>query len=126
MDSLLPASRFRVTVGDEVIGLCRVSGVALAADEARPVVRVERALSRSRALFDWRDAVDGDHQAVRDVLIEQLDSHGARAVLGFRLHGARPVAWYAPTWDSDSEEVAIEALEIVYERLQWVDITEAP
>ncbi|MEX1361918.1 MAG: phage tail protein [Nannocystaceae bacterium] len=119
-DALLAASRFRVTIGDEVVGLCRVLGVALSGEVAPPVVRIERALSSSRVLFDWcRFVLDGRDDD-RDVVVHQLDATGERVVLGLHLAAARPVAWHAPRWDTEAGGVAIEALELRYQRLSWL------
>lgn len=117
-EPLLPASRFRVVIGGEVVGVCRVHGLALANGEG--TVRIERGLSRSRLLFEWRRAVHEGEDDRRDVRIEQLDARGEAAGLGFLLAGARPVAWHAPSWDSRAGGIAIEALELVYDRLSWV------
>lgn len=121
-EPLLPASRFRVIIGGDVVGVCRVHGLALVEGEAEgaATVRIERALSSSRLLFDWRRAVHEGEDDRRDMRVEQLDATGEHVVLGFLLSRARPVAWHAPSWDSRAGGVAIEALELTYDRLSWI------
>jgi phage tail-like protein len=121
MEPLLTASRFRVTIGDDVVGFCRVAGLVVDDRGERPVVRLERALSSSRLLFDWRMAEIGGKTDPRDVLIEQFDEAGEQVVVGFFLARSSPIAWYAPTWDTRVSEIAIEAIEITYDELTWID-----
>jgi len=53
----------------------------------------------------------------RDILIDLCDEAG-QAVVRWTVQGALPVKWEAPTFDANSNDVAIETLELVAHGLQ--------
>ena len=53
----------------------------------------------------------------RDILIDLCDEAG-QAVVRWTVQGALPVTWEAPTFDANSNDVAIETLELVAHGLQ--------
>lgn len=79
-------------------------------------VTLRRGLTDEEDVWSWaRDAVDGraSRQSVRVVL---LDRDGQPAI-SWQLLGALPVRWSGPDLSADDGRVAMEELELAYERL---------
>lgn len=85
------------------------------ADESRVTLR--RAVTGDRRLYDW--AASNNHGR-SEVLVEVLGSRADTCVAVWALLGARPVRWYGPDLDAIAAGVAIEELELSYDRLEWL------
>ncbi|WP_212821934.1 phage tail protein [Polymorphospora rubra] len=136
------AMRFQVTVGDVQIGLWR-SCRGLRADFKPEVVRVtgdhvgqyhlpgqvsygpivlERAVHRESSaqlqqwlvdvLRSWQDGTGDDTRTTARITL--LDADGA-AVHSWLLYGVRPSSWTGPDLSADTNQVAVERLELVHE-----------
>jgi phage tail-like protein len=140
----LPTYNYRVTIGGDdssVIGFSEVSGLSL---EYEPVtykhglsfafgsriipgmrqpiqVTLKRGVTRNnRFLYDWirdtySDPFSGDRK--RDIEIDLCDENGS-AVLRWTVRNALPTKLEAPAFEADSNEVAIETLELTAHGLE--------
>ncbi len=126
----LPAYNFRVTVGGEAMSFRQVSGIEVEHDaltyrhglsfiegeeivtfdfDAFRTVTLERGSApgaEPRALYDWLRRRD-----LRRLEISLCDEGGV-PVLSWRIARAVPVKVSAPTFDAESNEVAIEKVEL--------------
>ena len=128
-DPLLGVSNFRVFLGSVEVGFCHVEGLVSEAvvddrsgervDRWRPVL-LRRALGTDRSLFEWRERALAGRPYPRDVGLDQLDAAGERRVNSFVLSGAWPTRWSGPVFDAASDAIALEELELSYERLLWM------
>ncbi len=134
---------FRVLIGDEEIGLCQISRLQ-ACDALPPVstgrppanrpaqprpdapvdprpssVTLRRAITRSKQLYEWRQAAAAGKRDLRTVIVHQCDATGA-IVNTFALHGCRPLKWSGPEFNALANDIAMEELEICCERIEWV------
>ncbi|WP_422753516.1 phage tail protein [Micromonospora sp. WMMD708] len=136
------AMRFQVTIGDVQIGLWR-SCRGLRADFRPEVVRVtgdyvgqyhlpgevsyapivlERAVHRESSaqlqqwlvgvLRSWQDGTGDDTRTTARITLLDADGEPANSWL---LYGVRPSSWTGPDLSSDSNQVAVERLELVHE-----------
>lgn len=81
-------------------------------------VTLRYGLTQSRDLWDWMvTAINGAVQR-RTVHILMLNPQGAAEQLRWTLHEAWPTAWHGAPLDAMSSLVAIESLELVYEKLE--------
>lgn len=81
-----------------------------------PNVTLRRGTTNNRELWDWWQA-NADGVAVRrDISIVVLD-HTGEEKIRWNLFHCWPTTWTAPEFNATSEEVAIEALELVHEGL---------
>jgi phage tail-like protein len=121
---------FRVFVGKRELGICHVSGLASTGETGRfekpgaenpgfPSVTLRRAITPCRALFSWYEAVRDGQDGRRDVRIDLLDGPGGDPVVSWRLRRARPIRWSGPSLDGLESAIAMEELEIAFERLEW-------
>ncbi len=82
-------------------------------------VVLRRALGRDRRLFDWRlNILDGKADK-RQVSIRQLDVAGREVANIWVLEGAWPCKWAGPAFDAGATDVAMEEIELAYDRLIW-------
>jgi len=126
---LLGVRNFRVFLGRAEVGFCHVEGLVseslideLSGERVErwtPVV-LRRALGTDRTLFEWRERAAGGRPYPRDVGLDQLDTAGERCVNTFVLNGAWPTRWSGPVFDAVSDGIALEELELSYERLLWM------
>lgn len=78
--------------------------------------------SDARELWRWRaEAMHEENCARRTVVVELLDEHQEQVVARWQLEGAWPTRWTGPTLDASGTEVAMEEIELAYERLDWTD-----
>ena len=59
--------------------------------------------------------------ARRNVVVELLDEHHEQVIARWKLEGAWPTRWTGPTLDASGTDVAMEEIELAYERLDWID-----
>jgi len=132
----LPAlpCNFTVAIGAEEVGFCslsRLSSESVAAEsvsnssEASRVIHrysnatLRRALGRDHRLYDWRRNILAGEADKRQVTIRQFDAAGVKATHTWVLEGAWPCRWTGPAFDAAATEVAMEEIELAFERLIW-------
>jgi phage tail-like protein len=127
---LLDVGHFTVLIGDVDTPFTSVSSLTSETEppadgEARfRTVVLRRALGTSKDLFRWRQAVAEGKRDHRRVVIRQLDPAGERIVNAWVLEGAWPCRWSAPAFDAAGEGVAVEEIELAFDRLEWIDGSE--
>ena len=103
-------------------GLSFVRGVQILPGMPQPIrVTMRKGLVQGQDfLYQWLDstyAVPLSPSTPRDILIDLCDEAG-QAVARWTVQGALPVRLEAPTFDANSNDVAIETLELVAHGLQ--------
>lgn len=88
-------------------------------------LRLERGVGDATALADWRRLVEQGEmvEARRDVAVNLLDEAGEPGPR-WTLRAAWPASYEGPTLDARDGDVAIEALELVHEGLERVEMEE--
>ena len=81
-------------------------------------VTLRYGLTDSSELFDWFMSVAAGQTERKSVSIAMLAEDGSTPVFQWDLHDAWPAEWRAAHLDAMGREVAIEALTLVYERLE--------
>jgi hypothetical protein len=127
---LLPVCNFRVFIGRREIGFCQVEGLASdtlppdefgeQADTWGPVV-LRRAVGADKSLFRWRERTVEGRRDRRDVVIDQHEVVGGKAVNTWVLVGAWIARWSGPALNACANDVAIEEIELGCERVLWLD-----
>ena len=84
-----------------------------------PNVVLRRALGRDRRLYEWRQGILDGKADKRQVAIRQLDATGGGVTNTWVLEGAWPCRWAGPAFDAGATEVAMEEIELAFERLTW-------
>ena len=137
----LPSYNYRVTIGSEVLSFAEVSGLSLQYEPVtykhglsfalghkiipgmrQPVqLTLKRGVVQSRDfLRNWIDSVYNDAFASgtkRDIVIDLCDEAGA-PVVRWTVHSAMPTRLDAPSLDANSNDVAIETMELAAQNLQ--------
>ena len=84
-----------------------------------PVV-LRRALSDDRFLFDWRQGVADGKDDPRSVTLRLFSGADRQRTVELRLEGCRPTRWSGPRLDAVDGGVALEEIELAYDKLIWV------
>lgn len=131
----LPVYNYRVTIGKDTLGFSEVSGLGV---EYEPVtykhgfsfvmgakiipgmrqpskLTLKRGITKSSSfLADWLKNTYNDpfKNSKQDILIDLCDESGT-AVIRWTVQGALPIKLEAPSFDANSNDVAIEALELI-------------
>nr|VFK62426.1 MAG: conserved hypothetical phage tail region protein [Candidatus Kentron sp. UNK]VFK70499.1 MAG: conserved hypothetical phage tail region protein [Candidatus Kentron sp. UNK] len=132
----LPSYNYRVTVGgSEVVSFSEVSGLDLEYEPVRykhglsfwmgekiipgmqqPIeLTMNKGIVKNRDyLSKWMSDAYGNPFSMRkrDVLVQLCDEVG-KPVVAWKVKGALPVKLTGPTFDADSNEVAMETMELV-------------
>jgi phage tail-like protein len=82
-------------------------------------ITLKRGYTSDRRLYDWfEDVMTGRTENIRkNVSIVQLDMAGKEA-LRWNLFSAFPVKYTAPAFNAKGNELAIESMELAYERVE--------
>jgi hypothetical protein len=88
-----------------------------------PIV-LSRGLDGNRLLYDWRANIVAGLADAREVVISLLDGAGGVPVQVWALNHAWPWSWSGPEFDAVVRGPVCERVELVYERLQWLDNTQ--
>lgn len=120
----LPKTSFRVFIGPDEVHVASVSPLHLADPEftdpdLRQSVILRRAVSGSRAFYDWNLACRAGKQDIRTVTVALLDSPGGKPAGIWQLTGAKAVRWTGPDMDAMADEIAMEELELTYDSIAW-------
>jgi phage tail-like protein len=136
----LPVYNYRVTVGSSTMGFSEVSGLSANYEPVtykhglsfvmgvniipgmpQPVkLTLKRGIASGKDFFAaWMEKVYADpfKDATQDILIDLCDEAG-KVVVRWKVKGALPVKLDAPSFTANSNEVAIETLELVAHSLQ--------
>jgi phage tail-like protein len=136
----LPVYNYRVTVGSSTVGFSEVSGLNVDYEPVTykhgfsfvmgskiiPGMRQPVKLTMKKGvvkgndfLASWiQDAYANPFKSAKqDILIDLCDETG-KAVVRWKVQGALPTKLDAPTFDSNSNDVAVETLELVAHGLQ--------
>ena len=101
------AGNEKVSSRRKVTGLTKISDVVL-----------KRGLSGSLDLWQWfKQTRDGDPEE-RTVIVQLLNESRSEVVMTWRLTGAKPVKYTAPSMNAKSGEVAIEELVLSVEGME--------
>ncbi len=124
-------SHFRVFIDGVEVAFSFVGGLTSEAsetdleDEKRGAVHrwrrvvLRRAITQSKGLFRWRQAVVEGREDHREVRIEQYDPAAERLVNAWVLHEAWPCRWSGPAFDAMIAAVAMEEVELCFDRVSW-------
>ena len=136
----LPVYNFRVTLGDSTIGFSEVSGLNIDYEPVTykhglsfvmgvkiiPGMRQPIKLTLKKGVVQDKDFLSKWLQDVyadpfkdmkKDILIDLCDETG-KAVVRWKVLRALPTKLEAPTFNADSNEVAVEILELVAHDIQ--------
>jgi phage tail-like protein len=136
----LPVYNYRVTIGTLTIGVSEISGLSIEHEPVTykhglsfimgpkliPGIRQPVKLTMKRGIVKkneglarWlRDTYSGSFRSTkRDMLVDLCDETGA-PVVRWKIQGALPVKIDAPTFDANSNEVAIETIEVIAQNIQ--------
>jgi phage tail-like protein len=80
-------------------------------------VTLRYGLTRSKDLFDWILGIAQGRIDRRNVSLSILETDGSRELTRWNLYDAWPSEWRGSTLDVMRNEVAIESLTLVYDRL---------
>ncbi len=80
-------------------------------------ITLKRGITDSTSLWDWRKTVIDGKTERRNVSIV-LMNEAREEKIRWNLSKAWPSTWKAPSFNSTSNEVAIESLEIVYDEMK--------
>jgi phage tail-like protein len=121
---------FSVAIDGVAIGFAAVTQLASTSVEELSRVRpklthrysnivLRRALCGDRLLYVWREAVMAGKKDRRRVEIRQLDENCEATRSMWVLEGAWPCRWSGPIFDANASEIAMEEIELAFERLIW-------
>lgn len=131
----LPAYNYRVTIGSLTLGVSEISGLSVEYEPVTykhglsfaigakiiPGMRQPIKLTMKRGVVKGRDDLySWLHEtytnpfkgAKRDILIDLCDQAGT-PIVRWKVQGALPTKIDAPTFDANSNEVAIETIEVI-------------
>ncbi len=84
-----------------------------------PNIVLRRSLGRDRSLYQWREAIMAGKKSRRRVEIRLMDDTGEGERGSWILENAWPWRWAGPLFDANATEIAMEEIELAYERLIW-------
>jgi hypothetical protein len=122
----LDTAHFSVLIDGVDTSFSYVGGIGSESDPEDPrsstpaTVLLRRAVTGSRDLFLWRQAVAEGKEDTRRVVVRQHTASG-RTVNAWVLEGAWPRRWSGPTFDAVQGGVAMEEVELAYDRVIWPD-----
>ena len=83
-------------------------------------IRLTRAFTGDRSLYDWFATTQKPNPIKVDGRITMFDRHGTR-VAAWKFSNGFPAKWEGPEFDASANEVAIETIEIAHEGLVLSD-----
>ncbi len=136
----LPVYNYQVTLGSLALGVSEISGLSIEYEPVtykhglsfvmgvkiipgmrQPVkLTMKRGIvKRGETFYRWlRDTyADPFTNTQQDILIDLCDEAGV-PIVRWKVQGAMPIKIDAPTFDSNSNEVAIETIEVIAQNLQ--------
>lgn len=85
-----------------------------------PNIRLTRAFTGDRFLYDWHATIKKPDPARVDGRISMIDRHGTQ-LAAWTFRNGFPVKWEGPDLDASANEIAIETIEIAHEGLTMSD-----
>jgi phage tail-like protein len=136
----LPVYNYRVSIGSLTLGVSEISGLSVAYEPVLykhglsfamgtkiiPGIRQPIKLTMKRGIVKGRDDLyrwlhevyaDPFKSVKRDILIDLCNEIGT-PIVRWKVQGALPTRIDAPTFDANSNEVAIETIELSAQNLQ--------
>ena len=136
----LPVYNYRVSIGSLTLGVSEISGLSVAYEPVLykhglsfamgtkiiPGMRQPIKLTMKRGIVNGRDHLyrwlheaytDPFKSAKRDILIDLCNEIGT-PIIRWKVQGALPIRIDAPTFNANSNEVAIETIEVSAQNLQ--------
>lgn len=128
-DAPILTRNFRVIIDGVEIGFAVISQLASISAEmplrARTKIAhryanvvLRRALGRDRRLFAWRESIMAGKKDRRRVEIHQLDDD-FEPVSSWILESAWPCRWAGPLFDANAAGIAMEEIELAFDKLIW-------
>ncbi|NQY36652.1 MAG: phage tail protein [Alteromonadaceae bacterium] len=125
----LPVYRFTVSIGDETMSFSEVSGLdieyqAITYKDGLGVkhmpgqptetnITLKRGIVRAKSqLYDWINSTSLNLIDKRDITISLVDNEAQTILITWTIKDAFPTKLTAPTMDANSNEVAVETLEL--------------
>ena len=135
----LPAYNYRVEIGDTAVACSEVSGLSISyetqtykespvesgapgprvmvmpAQSVQPTVTLKKGVVKGVSvpvLYDWIRTTRINQVEKKDVFVRLLDENGA-AVISWKVANAFPTKLDAPSFTADSNDVAIESMELM-------------
>lgn len=132
----IPSYRFQVRIGDDMIPFSNVSGMNLSVETAQyldgiggiynaPAKRqTQVTLTLTKGLFkgqsviyDWFNSISMNKVEKKDVSISLTDESGTELLMTWNVYNVFPTEISAPTLDASSNEIAIETLTLMGDRI---------
>ena len=135
----LPVYNYRVEIGSDAVGFSEVSGLSISyetstykespvesgapgprvmimpAQKAAPTISLKKGVvpaSSIATLFNWINATQINQVEKKDIYVRLLDEAGA-PVISWHVVNAFPTKLDAPTFDTKSNDAAIESMELM-------------
>jgi phage tail-like protein len=102
--------------GDEPTTVRRVAG----ARKSGNVVLKRGIVPRGDRFWDWWEGAQSGRVERRPVVVTLLDEAGD-ALVRWEISGAWPVKLDGPSPDAEGDEIAVESIELAYERIKIAD-----
>ncbi|MCB9304638.1 MAG: phage tail protein [Lewinellaceae bacterium] len=136
----LPTYNYRVRIGGEPHAFSEVSGLSMDYEAitykhglswregstqmpgmpGEVKLTLKRGIVRNRSvLLEWIKTIRLNNVKKREVVIDLCDEMGI-PVISWKVHNAFPVKLDVPSFDSTSNEVAVESLELMANRLEII------
>ncbi len=139
----LPVYNYRVEIGGEAVAFSEVSGLSISyetttykespvesgapgprvmvmpAQGAQPTITLNKGLVRSTSVatfYSWINAIQINQVEKKDIYIRLCDENGD-AVISWKVTNAFPTTLNAPSFDANSNDVAIESMELMADRI---------
>jgi phage tail-like protein len=137
----LPVYNYKVDIGKDTIAFSEVSGLSIAYEKTTykesstesgkvsprvfhmpsqltpPTITLKKGLVPAKsqpALYDWINSIKINQVEKKDITVSLCDETG-KAVVSWTVTNAFPTKLDAPTFDSNSNDVAIESMELMAE-----------
>lgn len=137
-DYPLPVYNYRVEIGSDAVAFSEVSGLTISyevttykeshtasgipgprtlhmpAQPTRSTITLKKGIVRNtsmRTLYDWIKTVQINQIEKKDIVVRLCDEKG-EAVISWKIHNAFPTKLDAPTFDAQSNDVAIQTMEL--------------
>lgn len=132
----IPSYRFQVRIGEDMIPFNNVSGLNLSMETAQYLdgiggiynvpgkrqTQVNLTLTKGlfkgqSVIYDWFNSISLNRIDKKDISISLTDDSGTELLVTWNVYNAFPTEISAPTLDASSNEVAIETLTLLGDRV---------
>lgn len=139
----LPVYNYRVEIGGDAVAFSEVSGLSIGfekttykespteggspgprvmqmpAQPTLPTLTLKKGLVRGRSiptLYAWINDIQTNLVEKKDLFVRLCDEHGT-PVISWKVINAFPTKLDAPTFDANSNDVAVESMELAADRI---------